>query len=59
VTQLDNKKILAAVQLVLNSKKEYGLSVDYDGNRKLIIKVAPEVKVKADNVSEKMKSLLL
>jgi hypothetical protein len=48
---LGNKKILAAVQLVLNTETEYGLSVDYDGNGDPVIRAAPAVKVKADYVS--------
>ena len=55
---MGNKKILAAVQLVLNTETEYGLSVDYDASGNPIIKASPAVKVKANNVSEKMKSLL-
>jgi len=50
---MGNKEILAAVQLVLNTEIEYGLSVDYDAEGNPIIKVAPIVKAAAHNVKEK------
>ncbi len=44
---MGNKEILTAIQLILNTKTEYGLSIDYDTNGNPIIKVAPVVKVEA------------
>ena len=54
---MGNKEILAAVQLALKTETEYGLSVDYDAEGNPIIKVAPVVKVTADNAAEMMKTL--
>ena len=54
---MGNKEILAAVQLMLNTEIEYGLSVDYDAKGNPIIKVEPIVKATPDNVAEKMKAL--
>ena len=45
MTQLGNKEILAAVELILSTETDYGFSVDYDAEANPIIKIAPVIKV--------------
>jgi len=49
VSQLGNKEILAAVELILNAETEYGFSVEYDAQANPIIKIRPKVKVNQIN----------
>lgn len=44
MTQLGNKEILAAVELVLSTETDYGFSVEYDAEANPIIKIAPKMK---------------
>jgi len=46
VTKLGNKEILAALESALNTQTQYGLSVEFDTEGNLVMKVALVIKAK-------------